>query len=52
MIVRLAAYGIDGIEGVYTTHTEKETEYFRALAGKAGAFRDGRFGYPSGGRRA
>lgn len=38
MIVRLAAYGIDGIEGVYTTHTEKETEYFRTLAEKLGLF--------------
>ena len=31
-IRRLAAYGADGIEAVYTTHTERETEYFRNLA--------------------
>lgn len=28
----LAAYGADGIEATYTTHTEKETAYFLALA--------------------
>ena len=28
MLLRLAAYGADGIEAFYTTHTERETEYF------------------------
>ena len=32
LIMRLIAYGLDGIESVYTTHTERETEYFSALA--------------------
>ena len=36
MILSLAKYGVDGIEAVYTTHTEKETEYFKALAEKYG----------------
>ena len=34
LIISLANYGVDGIESVYTTHTEKETEYFNALAQK------------------
>lgn len=32
LLKELADYGMDGIEAVYTTHTEEETEYFRALA--------------------
>ena len=32
LIISLADYGADGIEGVYTTHTEKETAYFIRLA--------------------
>ena len=35
-ILRLAEYGVDGIEAFYTTHTEEETEYFEKLAQKAG----------------
>ncbi len=35
-ILSLADYGVDGIEAVYTTHTERETEYFQKLAEKAG----------------
>lgn len=34
LLVGLFEYGADGIESVYTTHTEKETEYFRAFAQK------------------
>ena len=29
IILRLAEYGVDGIEAFYTTHTEEETEYLR-----------------------
>ncbi|MFQ7701573.1 MAG: phosphatase, partial [Christensenellaceae bacterium] len=36
IILRLAEYGVDGIEAFYTTHTEEETEYFEKLAQKAG----------------
>lgn len=36
MIFALAKYGFDGIEAVYTTHTEKETEYFKGLAERLG----------------
>ena len=36
MIFALAKYGADGIEAVYTTHTERETEYFTALAERLG----------------
>ena len=36
LIKRLCAYGVDGIEGVYTTHTEKETAYYQALANELG----------------
>lgn len=36
LIIALAKYGVDGIESVYTTHTEKETEYFTHLAKKLG----------------
>ena len=38
LIISLADYGADGIESVYTTHTEKETEYFIQLAKKLGLF--------------
>lgn len=38
IILSLAKYGMDGIEAVYTTHTERETEYFKALAEKLGLF--------------
>ncbi len=31
-IVEFADYGLDGIEAAYTTHTERETEYFIRLA--------------------
>lgn len=33
---KLVAYGADGIECFYTTHTEKDTEYFLALARELG----------------
>ena len=36
LLLRLAAYGADGIEAFYTTHTERETEYFEALARRTG----------------
>ncbi len=32
MIKEVIAMGVDGIEAVYTTHTERETAYFSALA--------------------
>ena len=32
LIKALCAYGVDGIEAVYTTHTNEETEYFLSLA--------------------
>ncbi len=38
LIKRLIDYGADGIEGVYTTHTKRETEYFKTLAARWGAF--------------
>jgi len=34
LIKSLAAAGLNGIEAVYTTHTVKDTEYFKALAGE------------------
>ncbi|MBQ8294906.1 MAG: PHP domain-containing protein [Clostridia bacterium] len=34
----LADYGVDGIETYYTTHTEEETEQFRAFAKRRGLF--------------
>ena len=34
LIKALCAYGVDGIEAVYTTHTNEETSYFLALAKK------------------
>jgi predicted metal-dependent phosphoesterase TrpH len=34
----LADYGVDGIESYYTTHTEKDTEYFLKTAKKYGFF--------------
>ena len=37
----LVGYGVDGIEAVYTTHTEKETEMFKALAKKHRLFISG-----------
>jgi predicted metal-dependent phosphoesterase TrpH len=37
-VERLAEYGVDGIEAVYTTHTAKEVETFKALAKKHGLF--------------
>ena len=37
-VEKLVEYGVDGIEGVYTTHTAKETENFKALAKKHGLF--------------
>lgn len=57
LISRLADYGADGIEAVYTTHTEEETEYFKRLAGRLGLLvtggsdthyesADHRIGYP------
>lgn len=36
LIRSLAAYGLDGIEAHYTTHTDKETAEFCALAGELG----------------
>ncbi len=35
-VISLAKEGLDGIEGVYTTHTQRETEYFRGLAARLG----------------
>ena len=32
LISRLVSAGLDGIECVYTTHTQRETEYFQSLA--------------------
>ena len=32
LIISLAAYGVDGIECIYTTHTNEETEYYTRLA--------------------
>ena len=32
LIERLCNYGVDGIEAVYSTHTEEETAYFLAFA--------------------
>lgn len=57
LISDLVDYGADGIEAVYTTHTEEETEYFQKLAGRFGVFVTGgsdthyeddrhRIGYP------
>lgn len=34
LIRSLVDYGVDGIEAVYTTHTEEETAWFQALARK------------------
>lgn len=41
LLKELADYGVDGIEGVYSSHTEEETEYFCALAKKWGLFVSG-----------
>ncbi len=38
LLMELADFGVDGIEAVYSTHTEKETEYFTQLAKKKGLF--------------
>ena len=38
LLIRLIEYGADGIEAYYTTHTEKDVEYFCALAKKLGVF--------------
>lgn len=37
----LAEKGLDGIECIYTTHTEKETEYFSAFAASHGLLKTG-----------
>lgn len=37
----LARYGVDGIEGIYSSHTDEETEYFCAFAKKWGLFVSG-----------
>lgn len=37
-ILSLIGYGVDGIEAYYTTHTERETEKFLALARAHGLF--------------
>lgn len=34
LLKMLCAYGVDGIEAVYTTHTKQETEYFLSIAEK------------------
>ncbi len=36
LIKALCAYGVDGIEAVYTTHTEEDTAYFLSLAERFG----------------
>ena len=36
IILALAEYGVDGIEAVYATNTDRETEYFKTLAARAG----------------
>lgn len=41
LLKELADYGADGIECAYSSHTAKETEYFRALAKKWGLFTTG-----------
>lgn len=51
IILALTEYGADGIEAVYTTHTEEETEYFKGLAGRAGGAYHGRIGYAPGKRK-
>ncbi len=38
MLRALAKYGADGIEAVYQTHTEEETDYFLRLAKELGLF--------------
>lgn len=38
LIRRLASAGLDGIEAVYTTHTESDTAYFTRLAEELGLF--------------
>ena len=38
LIRRLAEYGVDGIEAVYTTHTEEEKAYYIGLAKELGLF--------------
>lgn len=40
-IFELKEKGIDGIEIYYTTHTEKDVEYFRSLADRLGLFATG-----------
>jgi predicted metal-dependent phosphoesterase TrpH len=41
LLTRLCEYGADGIECAYPTHTEKDTEYFRALVKKYALFETG-----------
>ncbi len=41
VIKKLVGWGLDGIESVYTTHTERETEYFLSLATRWGLFTSG-----------
>ncbi len=36
LIKALCAYGVDGIEGIYTTHTNEETAYYLSIAEKYG----------------
>lgn len=36
LIISLKALGLDGIEAVYTTHTDRETAYFQTLAKEYG----------------
>ena len=36
LIKALCAYGVDGIEAIYTTHTKEETEYFLSLSERFG----------------
>ena len=53
LIVRLAAAGLGGIEGVYSTHTTQETAYFKELAEELGLFvTGGSDTHFSGGNRA
>ncbi len=41
LVRRLVKAGLDGIEGVYTTHTARETEFFHTLASRYGLFLSG-----------
>jgi hypothetical protein len=36
LLLDLAAYGVDGIEAYYSTHTEEETKYFEGVANRLG----------------